>query len=88
MNKNELYQRFSQEFKSQEKQAKTVTLVLDFTSAWALFCNIQLALRHPGNTGSTGKIARAIAQNLEKEIAVTPAIREVARRGWEQAYDE
>jgi hypothetical protein len=50
--------------------------------AWALLGNLQLALGHERNTGATARVGRQIARLLEREVATTPALKEIARRGW------
>ena len=50
--------------------------------AWALLGNLQLALGHARNTGATARVGRQIARLLEREVATTPALKEIARRGW------
>src|SRR5262245_44185879 len=59
-----------------------VTLELRPLQAWALLGNLQLALIHERNKGATARIGRQIAKLLEREIATTPALKEIVRRGW------
>jgi hypothetical protein len=59
-----------------------VTIRLRPLQAWALLGNLQLALAHERNTGATARIGRQIARLLEREVATTPALEEIARRGW------
>jgi hypothetical protein len=59
-----------------------ITITLRPLQAWALLGNLQLALRHERNTGATARVGRHIARLLEREVATTPALKEIARRGW------
>jgi hypothetical protein len=56
--------------------------------AWALLGNLQLAIVHESNKGATARIGRQIAKLLEREIATTPALKEIARRGWKGEIDD
>lgn len=56
--------------------------------AWALLGNLQLALAHERNKGATARIGRQIARLLEREIATTPALKEIVRRGWKGEVPE
>ena len=59
-----------------------ITVELRPLQAWALLGNLQLALTHERNKGATARIGRQVAKLLEREIATTPALKEIARRGW------
>ncbi len=60
----------------------------DALSAWAVMCQLQLALRHPENTGETSKTARDIAQGIIEQIAPEgTALRQLAEAGWDEKYD-
>jgi len=56
--------------------------------AWLLFSCLQLVLRHPGLPDLTRSRMERVARSLECAVAVTPALREMARRGWDPTYDE
>jgi hypothetical protein len=62
-----------------------VALILDPQEALVLLGNLQLALRHAGNMGGSAEIALAIARKLEAYLAFSPALAEVAARGWRDA---
>jgi hypothetical protein len=66
------------------KKGQTITLQLKPLQAWALLGNLQLALAHERNQGTTARIGYRIAKQLERAVAATPALREVARRGWQR----
>lgn len=84
----DLFLRFSEEFKAVQGRGVCVVLELTALEGWALLCMVQLALRHPLNVGRTAAIARPIAEVLERAVATTPALAEVARRGWHRLYDQ
>lgn len=55
---------------------------------YILIANIQLALRHPNNTGASAEIAREIALNMTEAVcAHIPEARESIEQGWNPAYD-
>lgn len=45
---------------------------------------IQLALRHPGNTGPSADYARGLVSRIERCFNGSPAVLETIRLGWEQ----
>jgi hypothetical protein len=65
-----------------------ITIRLHPVQAWALLGNLQLALGHERNTGATARVGRQIARLLEREVATTPALKEIARRGWKGEIPE
>ena len=83
-----LYKQFQEEFKALCEDKQPVILELTKLQAWSLLGQIQLALRHPQNNGPTGDIAREIALGIQEKVAPSPALAEVARRGWDKRYDE
>lgn len=65
-----------------------VKLELTALAAYCLIGQIQLACRHPANDGHGRDIAEAVARVLINQVATTPALAEVIRRGWDPQYDE
>lgn len=64
------------------------TLQTDAITAWSLMSQLQLALRHPENTGPTADMARDTAQKMIEVLAPPgTALREVAEMGWDKDYD-
>jgi hypothetical protein len=70
------------------KRSDSITLQLRPLQAWALLGNLQLALASERNKGVTARIGRSIAKQLERVVANTPALKEVARRGWKGQIGE
>ena len=77
-----LQERFQAEFFQLLMNSEPVVIHLDRIRAWVVFSNLQLALRHPKNIGPSAEITLEIAQGLEKLLAITPALKEVAALGW------
>lgn len=68
------------------------TEIIDMASTparlYILIANIQLALRHPDNTGASAEIAREIALNMTEAVCHhVPEARESIEQGWSPAYD-
>ena len=70
------------------RRCDSITLQLRPLQAWALLGNLQLALAHERNKGATARVGRLIAKRLERMVANTPALKEVARRGWKEQISE
>lgn len=66
-----------------ERDPQLLVLKMSKIEAWIIFSHLQLALRHPANNGRAAEIARKWAKAIEQSLAVTPALVEVAARGWE-----
>jgi hypothetical protein len=87
VDETELYTRFRSEFEALKD--KRITIETTALSAWVFVSQVQLALRHPKNTGPSTKIARALAEKIIEQVAPPgTALREVAERGWNPNYDE
>lgn len=68
------------------------TEILEFGTtparAFILIAQLQLALRHPGNTGSSAALARDFAENLTKAVChFIPEAKALIEQGWDSAYD-
>jgi hypothetical protein len=68
----------------QLRRREPVTLELKPLEAWALLGNLQLALSDEHNRGASARIGRRIARMLARAVATTPALRELATRGWKR----
>lgn len=71
--------------KQAERHAKdlrpVIGLRLTWCEAWLLMAELQLALRHPLNTGAAADYARQLAALLEKRCASTPELAALAQLG-------
>jgi hypothetical protein len=83
-----LFRQFSEEFRNLCLDPQPIELLLSKLQAWALLGQLQLALRHPKNKGATADLAKHVAQIIQKQVAVTPALAEVAKRGWNHDVPE
>ncbi|MGL5809720.1 MAG: hypothetical protein ACRCYQ_07240 [Nocardioides sp.] len=68
------------------------TEIIDMASTparlYILISQIQLALRHPNNVGTSAEIAREIALNMTEAVChYVPEARESIEQGWNPAYD-
>lgn len=78
-----LEEQFAADIKDLIDSGAGMPFVFNPGEAFMLLAVLQLALRHPGLDGAAGKFARELAKNIEQRLCVTPALKEVARRGWE-----
>lgn len=67
--------------------AGPVTLEIDVGAAVGLIGQLQLALRHPANTGPTAKEAERFVRKLIDVIADTPVIRRGLEAGFSPEND-
>jgi len=84
-----MFPAFAQELDHLMKRLDRATLVVSPFEAWVLLSQLQLALRHPLNTGLSARVARRLADRFT-EIAApanAPTLVEIARRGWQPEYD-
>jgi hypothetical protein len=84
----ELFNRFRAELAELLADTRPVTVRLSAIQAWGVLANLQLALRHPENSGPTGEWARQVALALQ-EIVAPPgtARRELAEAGWKGSME-
>jgi len=82
MTDDELFAQFQHDFTALALDPGEVILTMTKVEAWGLLSQIQLALRHPQNTGEIASVARSIGEMIQREVATTPALQEVANRGW------
>lgn len=85
--KSDLENQFKKDFRELCGGDATITFGFTRLEAWVLFAHVQLALRHPGNKGPSAEIARKVAERIQKRVATTGALAEIARRGWHQEFD-
>jgi len=80
---------FSAAFDAMCRDPQPIVLELSKALAWILMAQLQLALRHPANTGATALQARGLAERLQQLVAGdSPILLLVAEKGWRPALDE
>ena len=67
------------------RDAPDIPIVIGATAALSLVANLQLALRHPGNTGASAIICRQICEGLISRLPSDAQI--LARLGYDPRYD-
>ena len=77
------------ELRAAQARGEAIALVIQPADALLLLAHVQQALRHPANTGAPAIRARELGERLALLLGqVTgPAVQDVARRGWDAAYD-
>lgn len=79
--------RFAAEFRA--LKGRPFILETDVVTAWIIIGQVQLALRHPKNTGPTAEIARRAIEHMIQVVAPEGTVlRDVAEKGWNSDYDE
>lgn len=78
-----LFEEFKEDFENATQQNRPVVIQMDFTTAWALLGVLQLAFRHPCYNGPSSEVTKGIARALEESVALTPALKAVAQKGWQ-----
>lgn len=69
-------------------QAQPLEMAIMPFRAFVLVAQLQLALRHPDNQGSSAEIARDIATRLQTLLGqIDPAIAEALEQGWNPEFD-
>jgi hypothetical protein len=84
----DLEAQFVAEFAALTDRTEVLSLQISPLDAWILLSQIQLALRHPQNTGPSAGRARRIASELQGLVATSGALAIVARRGWHKEFDQ
>ena len=77
-----LADQFARDFDALASSDTPIALHLDPLHAWIVMAMLQLACRHPDNTGHSRAIAEAIGRTLQIAVATTPALNAIAERGW------
>jgi hypothetical protein len=85
-----LEQRFAIELKATADYfPHKLALILSLQEAWSVFAALQLACRHPKFQNDPARwLAEQAARNLQGIITPYPAMKEVAKRGWDPRFDE
>ena len=70
-------------------QDQTSSIHLDLTrwQAYCLIAQLQLALRHPGNTGMSRPVVEQIAHDLESVFSDSPILSRLLRMGWRERFE-
>jgi hypothetical protein len=87
MDESTLGKAFTEEIRALCESGAGMPFVFDPTEAFALLALLQMVLRHPRIDGFPREFGLKLAQEIEQRISVTPAIREMARRGWREEHD-
>ena len=71
-----------------EIQKLPVNISTDGLTAFMLIAQLQLALRHPSNTGETADKVREIVVNLQNQLQTrSPDIKPILEKGWHPEFD-
>jgi hypothetical protein len=60
---------------------------IDRMTAWAILSQLQLASRHPQNTGAMTAKARDFARHLQKTMELDGVLAGIAEMGWDRRFD-
>jgi hypothetical protein len=85
-----LLHRMVEEAEAGKSEGVRLTVILAPESAIAVIASLQLALRHPGNSGTTARVARGLIGELIEQLrhAGLDAFADVAEMGNDPANDE
>lgn len=65
-----------------------ISLAIDPRQLFMIISHLQLALRHPDNTGESAIAVRAMTERLIDILAqVVPETRPILEMGWNECYD-
>ncbi len=70
-----------------DDQTCSVHLNITRWQAYCLIAQVQLALRHPGNTGASRPVVEQIARELEQLFSDSPTLAGLLKRGWRKEFD-
>ncbi|MFN6442123.1 MAG: hypothetical protein RMY35_035390, partial [Nostoc sp. DedSLP01] len=86
MNEDEIATRFVNELK-QLSNEPTIRLAISPLMVWQIICQLQLALRHPENTGIASEETRRFVDTLVDEIPLSNSLKELFSMGWNPEHD-
>lgn len=73
----------------EQRQAQgPIVAELDAVTAFTVLANLQLALRHPQNTGAGAELVRRFADLLARALGPAPALARVIAAGWDPLCGE
>lgn len=87
MNQDELLARFGDDFK-QLSNEPIIRLSISPLMAWQIISQLQLALRHPENTGVSSKTTRSFVDTIVSQIPMTDSLKELFEMGWNPEHDQ
>ncbi len=79
-----LLEEFAKDMKTFEESGAGMPFVFTPSEAFQLLAIMQLALRHPELKGPTAAFGYKLALSIQDRLCKTPALQEVARRGWDR----
>ena len=82
-----LFERWDAEFTALCADPTPLPFTLTKLEMWVILSQLQLAFRHPQNTGATRSIAEEVVHRLQAIVAPSGALAEVAQMGWEARFD-
>lgn len=87
MTEEELLEQCTRDIEAAYADGASVDVNFSAATAFLLIAQLQLALRHPNNTGLGAEKARQLIAALASVACTTPATQELLRRGFDPAYD-
>lgn len=78
---------FRRDFAAMFENEEPITLVMSQPAAWMLMSALQLALRHPHFPAKIRPTVEVQARWLQGQCATTPALADVAEKGWDAEFD-
>ena len=91
MDETELQAAFEKELLALEQSGAGMPFTFKPSEGWYLLGALQLVARHPDLKATAPEVdafVNRLARNIEGRLCKTPAMKEVAARGWLAAYDE
>src|SRR5262245_18937216 len=84
-----LTDQFAEELAALEESGAVLPLRFKPSEACHLFAFLQLAFRHPDVAAmpGVGAFGKSLAEDIQRRLCKTPAMAEIARRGWDQQND-
>lgn len=67
--------------------APPINMEIGRSLGFILLGQLQLALRHPANTGPTAEAAEQFARHLQSVLGMPPQLAAIAEQGWDPGYD-
>ena len=89
-NDDDIFPQFMADLVNLEASGAGMPFVFSPSEAFFLLGTLQLALRHPdfAEHSKAQEFIRGLAEEIERRIGKTPALRTVAARGWRPECDK